>query len=136
VKEEIMNCPDCDFSSVDLTVEDGKMIYFCENCGWQKIEENYFYLTAWNVEIRQALAPIDILQSLLTDIDIAKFLRPRLKGLSHLSNFKDASDEYLFGEIKIAQQVYLKQMIVLATTYVELLLKDFSDACLSHTRSE
>lgn len=120
-----MNCPDCSYNPLDLTVEDGQMIFFCENCGWQKIEVNYFYLTRWSVEIRQALSPVDILQSLLTDTDIAKFLRPRLKGVSYLSRFKDASDEYLFGEIEVAHHVYLRQMIVLATTFVELILKDF-----------
>jgi hypothetical protein len=112
------------------------MIFLCENCGWQKIEENYFYLTAWSVEIRQALAPVDVLQSLLTDTEIAKFLRPRLRGVSHLSNFTDASDKYLFWEISIAHQVYLRQMIVLATMYVELILEDFSDVFLSRTRYE
>ena len=71
---------------------------------------------------------IDILQSLLTDKHVVEFLRPRLKGISYLGNYSDASDasdEYLFGEVGIAHQVYLKQMIVLATTYVELILKDF-----------
>ncbi|GEM_PF-4224554 len=132
MREEVKrNCPDCNFTPLDLTVEDGEMRFFCENCGWQKIEEKYFYLTGWNVEIRQALTPVDILQSLLTDVDVAKFLRPRLKGVSYLSNFNDRSDEYLFGEIKIAYQVYLKQMIVLATTYVELILKDFFECLLT-----
>jgi hypothetical protein len=125
MRKELLNCPNCGFNPLDLTVEDGQMIFLCENCGWQKIEENYFYLTGWSVKIRQALAPVDVLHSLLTDTDIAKFLRPRLKGVSYLSNFKDASDEYLFEEIGIAHQVYLRQMIVLATTYVELILKDF-----------
>lgn len=84
-----------------------------------------FDLSAWNVEIRQALAPIDILQALLTDEHIVEFLKPRLKGVSHLSNYPEASDEYLFEEVGIAHQVYLRQMIVLATTYMELILKDF-----------
>lgn len=125
MREKALNCPNCGFNPVDLTVENGEMTFLCEDCGWQKIEENYFYLAGWEVEIRQALAPIDILQSLLTDTDTVKFLRARIKGLSYLSNYKDASDEYLFGDIKIAHQVYLRQMIVLATTYVELILKDF-----------
>lgn len=125
MREKALNCPNCGFNPVDLTVENGQMIFLCEDCDWQKVEENYFYLAGWEVEIRQALAPIDILQSLLTDTDTAKFLRPRIKGPSYLSNYKDASDKYLFGEIKIAHQVYLRQMIVLATTYVELILKDF-----------
>lgn len=84
-----------------------------------------FDLGAWSVEIRQALAPVDILQALLTDEHIVEFLRPRLKGVSYLSRYTEASDEYLFGEVGIANQVYLRQMIVLATTYVELILKDF-----------
>lgn len=122
---EQLACPDCNFNSLNITVEDGEMIFLCENCGWRRIEQNYFYLTAWSVEIRQALAPIDILQSLLTDKHVVEFLRPRLKGVSYLSNYPDASDEYLFGEVGTAHQVYLKQMIVLATTYAELILKDF-----------
>jgi transcription elongation factor Elf1 len=61
MSEELLNCPNCGFSRLDLTVVDGQMIFLCENCGWQKIEENYFYLTGWSVEIRQALAPVDVL---------------------------------------------------------------------------
>lgn len=130
--EELLSCPNCSTGTLDFIrtsdfifiEEDDKMMFFCENCGWYKIEEHYFNLT-WNIEIKQALAPIDILQSLLTDTKTVSFLRPRLKGISHLSMYKDASDEYIFGEIGIAYQTYLRQMIVLSTTYVELILRDF-----------
>jgi len=120
-----MTCPDCNTSPLIDTEEDGQMIFSCENCGWQRIEKNFFYLAGWEVQIRQALAPIDILESLLTNKDTSKFLKPRLKGVSHLTNYEIKTDEYLFGEINIAFQIYLKQMIVLAITYVEQILKDF-----------
>ena len=125
MSEQLIACPACHFNPLSIAVEDGEMIFSCEKCGWQKIERNYFYLTAWHIEIRQAIAPIDILQSLLTDEQIVEFLRPRLNGISHLSSYTDASDEYVFREVRSAHQVYLKQMIVLATTYAELILKDF-----------
>src|SRR5260221_597290 len=66
--EQLLTCPDCNFNPLNITVEDGKMMFFCENCGWQRTERNYFYLTKWSVKIHQALAPIDILESLLTEI--------------------------------------------------------------------
>jgi hypothetical protein len=110
---------------VSSDVEDGEMISRCENCGWQKIERKYFYVTGWEVEIRQALGPVDILEALLTSSETAEFLRPRLKCISYLSNYPEASREYLLGEVNTAYQLYLRQMIVLAVTYAELMLKDF-----------
>jgi hypothetical protein len=125
MKDEFLKCPLCSYDPLDCTVEGGQMLCLCENCGYQKIEENYFYLTGWEVDIRQALAPVDILHSLMTNSDIVSFIKPRLSGVSYLCDCKDFSDEYFVGEISIAHQVYLRQMIVLATTYVELILKDF-----------
>jgi hypothetical protein len=124
-------CPNCGHDFLDRTIEDNEVIYSCESCDWYKIEKDPFLPGVWSVKIHQALAPIDILQSLLTTPDITGFLRPRLKGVSYLGNpgsarqFTVDSDQYLLGEIEIAYQVYLKQMIVLAATYVELILKDF-----------
>jgi hypothetical protein len=135
MNQQHLICPDCNTSPLIDTYEDGQMIFSCENCGWLKIENNFFYLTAWEVQIRQALAPIDILESLLTDKDTTKFLKPRLKGVSHLSNYEIQTDEYLVAEISIAYQIYLKQMIVLATTYVEQILKDFFK-CLFNSKPQ
>lgn len=123
--EQLLACPNCQFNFLDIIVEDGEMIFSCEDCGWQKRERHYFHITAWCVEIHQALAPIDILQSLLTDTHIVEVLKPRLNGVPYLSRFPESSNEYLLGEITAAQQVYMRQMLVLATTYVELILKDF-----------
>src|SRR5262245_2421541 len=89
--EELLTCPECGFKPLDVSVEDGQMAFFCENCGWKRIERKFFYLTGWNIEIRQALAPVDIIQSLLTADDVVKFLRPRMKGVSYLSQYRDAS---------------------------------------------
>jgi hypothetical protein len=69
-----------------------------------------------------------VLQSLLNDQDLVKFLRLRLKGISHLSSAipnLDLGDEYYRGEVDIANHVYLSQMLVLAVTYAELIIKDF-----------
>ncbi|MCP4614289.1 MAG: hypothetical protein GY845_36855 [Planctomycetes bacterium] len=124
--KDLLKCPACNFEPLEVTIEsDSEIVFFCEECGWSKVETDYFYPTGWYMEINQALAPVDILQSLLTAEDITLFLKPRLKGVSHLSNYEDASPDYLLGEVNIAYAVYLRQMIVLATTYVELLLKDF-----------
>lgn len=48
--------------------------------------------------------------------------------MSHLSsgipNF-DFGDEYYQGEVEAANQVYRSQMLVLAVTYAEVIVKDF-----------
>jgi len=124
-------CPNCGSDFLKRTIEDNEVMYSCVNCDWYKVEQEPFLLGMWGITIRQALAPIDILHSLLTAPDIVGFLRPRLKGVSYLSQagaarkFTVESDKYLLGEIDIAHQVYLRQMIVLAATYLELILKDF-----------
>jgi hypothetical protein len=125
MSEPLLTCPDCNSSNLDISIEDEEMIFRCEDCGWRKNERNYFYLDAWDVVIRQALAPVDILDSLLTDNDIIEFLKPRLKGVSYLSNYKDMSDEHLRGEVGTAHHIYLRQMVVLAVSYMELILKKF-----------
>lgn len=126
--EPEITCPECGCQWVGATVERGIVVLECNDCSWERIEHYPFHLDAWYVTIRQALAPLDILQSLLTDADITEFLRPRLKGVSHLSqplpNFR-MSEAYLRGEINTANSVYLSQMIVLAVTYSELILKNF-----------
>jgi hypothetical protein len=78
------------------------------------------------------VAAIDIFHSLFSNDDVVEFLRPRLKWKSFLSNrqssaweFTVGSDSYMHGEIGNAYQTYLRQMIVLAATYTELILKDF-----------
>ncbi|HEX2949865.1 MAG TPA: hypothetical protein VHV83_09925 [Armatimonadota bacterium] len=124
-QDKILVCPACKYTPLNSIVEDGVIIYTCEDCGWQKLERNYFYLTSWDVEIRQALAPIDIIHSIFTDGDVVDFLKPRLQGVSHISHCQDMPDGYIFGEVNIAYQIYLRQMVVLATTYAELILKDF-----------
>jgi hypothetical protein len=54
MRKELLNCPNCGFNPLDLTVEDGQMIFLCENCGWQKIEENYFVTVhLWERAMRQ-----------------------------------------------------------------------------------
>lgn len=122
-----MNCPSCGKKSVGTSIEDGEVLYFCDNCGWQKIEHEPFYVEAWSVTIRQALAPIDILHSLLTDNNIVTFLRPKLKGISHLGLPNDPfiDDGYIRGEVQSAYEAYLNQMEVLAATYIELITNDF-----------
>lgn len=127
--EQVIQCPECKYENVPLTVKDGEEVwYFCENCGWEKTPRFPFPVEVWNVEIRQALAPLDILQALLSDREIVDFLRPRLKGVSYLSqpipNF-DLGDGYYWGEIQNANSLYLSQMLVLALTYAELMVKDF-----------
>lgn len=124
-------CPDCGSEHISITNEKNEIEYSCINCDWIEFRKNPFHVDAWSVEIHQALAPIDILESLFSNKDIIEFIRPRLKGYSHLNSLKletgelDLSDEYLRGEIDIAYRVYLRQMIVLATSYIELILKDF-----------
>ncbi len=78
--------------------------------------------------IRQALAPFDILQTLLTDKSIVTFLKPRLKGISHLSEPTlgfESGNEYYQREVEAANAVYLCQLVVIAVTYAELIIKDF-----------
>ncbi len=128
-------CGDFMLFSCELDTENSAMIYRCSVCDWEEIERNPFYVSAWIVSINQAVATIDIVQSLLTNGDVVEFLRPRLKGKSFLSNrdnsaweFTVGSDNYLSGEVDTAYQTYLRQMIVLAATYTELILKDFFDS--------
>lgn len=121
--------------SRELDTENNAIIYSCTVCDWMEVEYNPFYVSAWIVSVNQALAPIDIVQSLLTNQDIVGYLRPRLTGVSYLNDrsssaweFTVGSDSYLKGEIETAYQTYLRQMIVLAATYIELILKDFFDS--------
>jgi uncharacterized protein YutE (UPF0331/DUF86 family) len=124
--EDLLKCPICGLEPLEVVIDsDSDIIFSCNECGWSKIETDYFYPTGWYVEIRRALGAVDILQALLTAEDIASFLKPRLRGVSHLSEYKEASAHYLLSEVGIAYAVYLRQMTVLATTYLELLLKDF-----------
>ena len=129
--EPEITCPQCGCRWVGATIEEGVETLSCSECFWGRIERHPFNLGSWYVTIRRALAPLDILQSLLADSDITDILRPRLKGVSHLShpipNF-ETSDEYLRGEIEIANSVFLAQMIILAITYSELILKDYFEA--------
>lgn len=124
-------CPECDHEVIAGTLEDEGVLYQCHSCDWRTIATTPFCPGAWSVRIRQALAPIDILQSMLDNKDAVSFLTPRLEGVSHLANYQAWSlrpsdtDEYLQGEMSIAKNVYLRQMIVLAATYVELILTDF-----------
>ncbi len=131
-------CPNgCDnfWSLCELDTENNAIVYNCPVCDWSEIEYNPFYVSAWLVGVNQALVPIDIVQSLLTNEDTVRFLRPRLTGVSFLNNrdssawkFTVGSDVYLQGEVDAAHQTYLRQMIVLAATYTELILKDFFDS--------
>jgi len=133
-------CPDCSSEYININsasdfthihTENNEIVYSCADCDWYEVKEKPFYVGAWSIEIRQALAPIDMLESLLNDKDIVGFLKPRIKGHSHLRNLKlppsglELSDEYLRGEINIAYKVYLRQMVVIAASYIELILKDF-----------
>lgn len=128
-------CNDFTLFSCELDTDNNAIIYSCAGCDWIEVEHNPFYISAWVVSVNQALAPIDIVQSLLTNKDVVEFLRPRLVGVSFLANrdssawkFTVGSNEYLQGEVDIAYQTYLRQMIVLAATYIELILKDFYDS--------
>lgn len=128
--EIYVECPKCQ-DKYNLLRTDGdneQQLYSCESCGWEKTVVRPFHIGGWSVQLRQALAPLDVLQSLFTDQDVVKFLRPRLRGISHLSsaipNF-DLGDKYYQGEVDTAYQVYLNQMLVLAVTYAELIVKDF-----------
>lgn len=90
------------------------------------MSQDIFYVDVWGVKLHQALAPVDILQALLTDADVGALLRPRLKGVSYLSQGDDTMDDtYLRGETDIALQVYMNQMLVLAITYGEQIIRDF-----------
>ena len=121
----ILTCPECSKGQLIDDIEEGVLIYSCENCGWGKSIEDFFYVTAWNIELKQALTPVDILHSVLTGSEKVNIVRKNINGISYLNDCKDFSDEYFDGEINIAHQIYLKQMIVLATSYLELMLKDF-----------
>lgn len=128
-------CNDFLSFSCELDAENDRVLYRCYVCDWEKMESNPFYVSAWIVSVNQAVATIDIIQSLMTDDSMTEFLRPRLKGDSFLSNrdsyawkFTVGSDRYLLGEVNIAFQTYLRQMVVLAATYAELILKDFFDS--------
>lgn len=124
-------CPECGHEHVTDTLEDEGVLYQCNSCDWMTVVTTPFCPGAWDVQIRQALAPVDILQSMLDNKDAISFLKPRLKGVSHLLNYQAWSlsesdnDKYLRGEMNTAKDVYLRQMIVLAATYVELILTDF-----------
>lgn len=124
-------CPDCGHDHVADTLEDEGVLYQCHACDWMTIATAPFCPGAWDVRIRQALAPVDILQSMLVNEDALTFLKPRLKGVSYIVNYDAWSvsdsdnDEYLREEMNIAKDVYLRQMIVLAATYVELIVTDF-----------
>ena len=119
-------CPEC--ASDDIRVEEQPRgtVYTCRACGWHKADYP-FYAEPWILTLIQALGPIDILQSLLTDDAIVDFIRPRLKGISHVSSAQAAlpDDGFLEMEVKNANNVYLSQMLVLAVTYAELIIKDF-----------
>ena len=128
MRNSSIKCRECSYETIDLTVEDEQAFYLCENCGWGKEVYHPFRIGVWSVKIQQALAPIDVLHSLLTSKDIVTFLRPRLKGASYLSTSTlgfEMGDEYFRGEVEIANKVYLSQMIVLALTYAELIVKNF-----------
>src|SRR5258705_3065703 len=104
-------CPNgCnEYFSCELDTENNAIVYECTVCGWQEMEHNPFYISPWVVSINQAVASIDIVQSLLVNEDVVKFLRPRLQGESFLSNRDDYhSDEYLHGEVDTAHQTYLR----------------------------
>jgi hypothetical protein len=123
-----IKCSECGNDPIYLNLGDEYCFYLCDNCGWGKSVTHPFRIGVWSVKISQALAPIDVLYSLLTSEEIVDFLRPRLKVLSYLGrqvqNF-DFEDEYFRGEIEIANKVYLSQMIVLSLTYAELIVKNF-----------
>jgi len=127
-------CPTCGCEEVGSTREANAVRFECKSCDWCVVETNPFDLGAWSVRINQALAPLDILSSLMTAPEAAAFLKSRIKGVSYLSSFPvgsacaEASDEYLRGEMTIAHQVYLRQTIVLAATYIELILTDFFES--------
>lgn len=128
-------CDDFMLFSCELDDENDAIIYHCAVCDWIEVEHNPFYVSAWVVSVNQAVASIDIVQSLLANKDIVQFLRPRLAGVSFLSNrdssawkFTVGSDSYLQGEVDTVYQIYLRQMIVLAATYIELILKDFFES--------
>lgn len=100
-------CPECGHQHLAVTLEDdGTILYDCGNCDWYFPGPEPFHLGAWSVQIQQALAPIDILQSLLTDPDSVSFLRPRLRGVSYLARMRSTddwvSDEYFHGEMEVA----------------------------------
>ncbi len=125
-------CPDCGDEQVVATFEDEGILYQCQSCDWMTVADIAFCPGAWGVRIRQALAPVDILESMLASEGAASFLRPRLKGISYLANYEswrprapEGEDDYLLGELAIARDVYLRQMIVLAATNVELILTNF-----------
>lgn len=123
-----MKCKNCGNDSLETFIEDKQFFYRCGKCDWIRVESTVFYITGWYIQIKQATAPIDILVSLLEDKDIAKFLKPRLRGFSHVVTKDgefDMSEEYLLGEIEIAKGIYLRQMSILAVTYAELIVKDF-----------
>jgi hypothetical protein len=124
-------CPNCESEHVAQRLEDAVVVFECRDCDWVELAEHPFHVAAWSVRIRQALAPVDILQSALTHPDAAAFIAHRITGVSHLTNpalpllGADHGDDYLRGEIDIAHQVYLRQLIVLANTYIELIYTDF-----------
>lgn len=86
--EIYFECPMCHDKANLLRVgEDGEeQLYSCESCGWERIVYRPLDVGSWSIQLLQAPAPIDVLHSLLTDQDVVKFLRPRLKGMSHLSS--------------------------------------------------
>ena len=94
-------CPNCGHDDVAATLEDSGVVYECQSCDWIAVATAPFNPGAWSVRIHQALALIDILQSLLANEDAVSFLKPRLKGVSYLANPLEcfvghsASDEYL-----------------------------------------
>ena len=127
-------CPNCgyDFGIYkSYEIRDNQILLFmCGSCDWYDFYRDLFFVGGWSIRIYRALAPIDILQSLLADQEVVDFLRPKLKeGGSYLADppspFRQWSNDYLWGEVSFASESYWGQMVVLAAAYVELILKDF-----------
>jgi len=130
-------CPNCnyDFSFYkdwDVNKEFDTIIYHCENCDWEEFKKYsyYFFPDGWWVTVKQLEAPVDLLNILVSNKNVLQTLKPYLKkGKSHLSiepfpNYYD-NDEYLNGELGITKDILWGQLVILVSTYGEIILGDF-----------
>lgn len=138
MEEQCTRCLECSSRNVVVRIIDEKLSYSCNECGWHFEPPHPFFFEGWYVELQQALAPVDILYSLLSNEETVRFLMPRLQGMSYLSVWakeskigvnKPGSLSYdrLGEEISSARDIYLSQQILIVYAYAETILDDFLD---------
>jgi len=136
MEEQCVQCPQCSSNNISVRFVDETLSYSCNECEWYFEPPNPFFFEGWYVELKQALAPVDILYSLFSNEETSHYLMPRLQGVSFLSDWAKESRirpdspgslsfKFLQGEISSARDIYLAQQIVIVCVYAETILDDF-----------